>query len=202
MPGLISGEQQRISSSHLLIPQFQDDYYYDDDEDTDQRNTDQFACDGVQERTKESGRDIKNVMEAHGVSDTEEPVATELEKTTSKESNTVRRTRVVAQPKPKPASLFTIEPLRELTHYGKVDQIMKASHDDIEQETNIEAPSSTSMRDGPVPSHWYHVPPRDYELSPQELNARADGFITKFKRNLTMQREDSFNRLLALVGKK
>eukprot|EP00250_Pteridium_aquilinum_P007938 c17544_g1_i1 orf=146-1420(+) len=40
----------------------------------------------------------------------------------------------------------------------------------------------------------------DNELSGQEFNERVDTFISKFKRNLTMQRQDSLNRLLGLVG--
>lgn len=40
----------------------------------------------------------------------------------------------------------------------------------------------------------------DDSLSRQEFNERVDTFISKFKRNLTMQRQDSLNRLLGLVG--
>lgn len=40
----------------------------------------------------------------------------------------------------------------------------------------------------------------DNELSRQEFKQRVDTFIFKFKRSLTMQREDSLNRLLGLLG--
>lgn len=42
--------------------------------------------------------------------------------------------------------------------------------------------------------------PDDYALNRQEFNQRVETFICKFKGNLTMQRRDSFNRLLGLVG--
>lgn len=42
--------------------------------------------------------------------------------------------------------------------------------------------------------------PDDHELSRQEFEQRVDTFICKFKRNLTMQRQDSLNRLLGFLA--
>ncbi|KAI5073105.1 hypothetical protein GOP47_0011118 [Adiantum capillus-veneris] len=87
--------------------------------------------------------------------------------------------------KPTRASIFTIEPL--LTQETPL-----ASTPYVHEDT-----STSTMH------HWYcEGGIGDYDMNRKEFNARVEGFISKFKKNLSMQRKNSLNHLLSFVGQR
>ncbi|KAH7291258.1 hypothetical protein KP509_29G008600 [Ceratopteris richardii] len=62
----------------------------------------------------------------------------------------------------------------------------------------IKGPACLTRCDSESEKHNVEPDIDDDELSRQEFNKKVDTFISKFKRNLTMQRQESLNRLLGL----